>query len=173
MSPYIATGRPTSTPLWRRGFHVSQESGWTGAQFENYLDSKTKDRSLHGMFFWGHGFMAQDGSAGLVTVDETVLETLIKEHVQHKCLNPLGGDAYKTWYDSWGPGFRLGLQYRPGLRILFACYSLNAKERFSADAIFWGAPGLLDPILRWNPFMSTVPSVETLVPPGAQGTRTD
>ena len=128
--------------LAKRGFAVVEMKHKTAAKFESEIERMMRAKSLHGLFYWGHG-TRQD-----VTTDSDKMRT------------PLGW-LYSTKYERWHP------HYRMALGILFACDTAAAKERFSPDAIFWGKEGRLWP----HGFHLFGPTIDKLVPPGAQGTR--
>lgn len=125
--------------LKKRGFYAAEKEGWTSSGLEGYIQSATKAKQLHGIFFWGHGYI------GGVLTDS-----------KHK-----EDPSYYSNYASWNPGYKLGLG------MLFACHTQSARNQFSANAIFWGKTGVLVP----HGFHLFGPTIESLIPPGAQGTK--
>jgi len=69
--------------------------------------------------------------------------------------------SYYSKYVNWRP------HYRMAFGAIYACFSQSAMKEFSYKAIFWGSPGVLWPA----PFHWYAPSVASLIPPGAQGTK--
>jgi hypothetical protein len=41
--------------LKKRGFNVPEHQGWTANALETEIQTATKAKELHGIFFWGHG----------------------------------------------------------------------------------------------------------------------
>jgi RHS repeat-associated protein len=130
-----------------RGFFVDEvtglaPAGMTAAQWERDISFLSMIKNLHGIILWGHG----NGGTGIWTDSSR-----------------MGDEAYHSWFVDWQP------EYRLALGILFACDTAAAQRYpiFSKNAIFWGAPGRLDP---WR-LLQSRPTVAELVAPGAQGTR--
>jgi RHS repeat-associated protein len=128
----------------RRGFYVTQGEGWMAAKLESKLADLSGDssKSLHGIFFWGHG--AKNG---------------VGTDTSHRN-DPYYGSLYSEW--------KANLSYKPAIGILYACETIHAKYLFSSNnSIFWGAPGTLVPL----PLHCFFPTVAEKVRPGMQGTK--
>jgi RHS repeat-associated protein len=125
--------------LKKRGFIVFEAGETTAEMLEYAINLGQRERFLHGIFFWGHGF---DGGAATDS--------------GHK-------DDLRFWsyYEDWHP------HYKMAIGIIFACRSSSARPHFADNAIFWGSRGVLVP----HGFHLFAPTVDRLVPPGAQGSR--
>jgi len=134
--------------LKKRGFNVPEKRGMTAADFEKYIQTSTGSKELHGIFFSGHGF---DKTAGPPPTSGGVLTDAEKG----------GNGLYYSYFSAWNPA------YKPAFGVLFACYTQNAKSVFSSNAVFWGSSGVLVP----HGFHLFGPTVSSLLPPGAQGTK--
>jgi hypothetical protein len=125
--------------LKKRGFNVPEHQGWTANALETEIQTATKAKELHGIFFWGHGY-----KGGVLTDSDQS-----------------GNGKYYSDYASWKPKYKLGLG------VLFACHTQSGRGQFSSGAIFWGKTGVLVP----HGFHLFGPTINSLVPPGAQGTK--
>ena len=140
-----------------RGFKVDERSGETAATFESHISSGTAKRELHGLFFWGHGFYTETNTLnakGQVVAKTKVWTGVVTDSSQKDA-------AHQSEFAAWKPAYKLGLG------ILFACGTQAARNRFSANAIFWGSCGILSP----HGGHTFGPPMEELVPWGAQGSR--
>ncbi len=144
---WVNWGRDVSY-LSSLGFMVDDTSGWTAEEFQGYLSSQTKSKSLHGLFFWGHGYYENDE----VDKKKKIYIGLITDNDKYD-----GTELYVTLYAKWK------LEYKLALGIIFACGGRAAEDgRFTGD-IFWGDPDTLYPI--------GTPAVRSIIKPGDQGTN--
>lgn len=74
-----------------------------------------------------------------------------------------GNWLYYSYFSKWNPA------YKPAFGVLWACYTNNARSVFSTSksAVFRGSSGVLIP----HGFHLFGPTVSSLLPPGAQGTK--
>lgn len=124
------------------GFSVVVQDHVPGTDriLQNALIAASNNRTLHGMYFWGHG----RASGG---------------HWEPN--SP--GDSVQHWVDDW-PAVALvspqnnvavmfnemgGLQYKMALAVVWACDSNSGKSALfsgSPGSIWFGWSGLLDPV---------------------------
>jgi hypothetical protein len=122
-------------------FKAVQEAGtvedpWTRDQFLQYMEDRTKNRSLYGIYSWGHGWKAGKDKDG-------------KSYSGGLVLNPKATEAnidqYALPYDSW----KAKLAYSLGAGFLYSCFSAAAKTNdpttsvFARNGIFWGSETIL------------------------------
>jgi RHS repeat-associated protein len=128
--------------LRRRGFAVLGMAGHLASELESRISREESARLLHGIIAWGHG---EPGAY----------------YTQAEGMRSEDKLDYRSPYGNWHP------RYRMGLGVIWACYSITARPHFSANGIFWGSSGVLVP----HGAHLFGPSIDRLVPPGAQGTR--
>lgn len=127
------------------GFSMNDTAGWSAKQFEEYLETETANKNLHGMFFWGHAVYTKD------TNNNKIYIGLTTDHEKRKIF------GYQTMYADWK------MDYKLGLGLMFACGGAAAEPgRFTGD-IFWGMSGTLVPI--------GTPAVSSIIKPGDQETN--
>jgi len=131
--------------LKERGFNVPEHQGWAAKGLETEIQTATGAKELHGIFFWGHGYDKTAVRSGGVLTDSDKKEDA----------------AYYSSFASWNAA------YKPAFGVLFACYTQNARSLFSTNAVFWGSQGVLVP----HGLHLFGPTIDSLLPPGAQGTK--
>lgn len=151
--------RADVTTLHERGFHVVEDTGWNHNRFEDFLESKTRSKELHGVFYWGHGVYG--GPPGpwwdpllLITNPKTGWVGLTVETPK------LFRDIDYTLYASWS------MSYKLALGVLWGCGTDPAARPFFNDK-FRGFVGVGVP----HGFHLFGDTMANILPPGDQGTR--
>ena len=135
------------------GFDVYEREGWTGQEFEENLKLGTKEKVLHGLFAWGHGAGPSLFSPPVVFITDN--------GEWEKASDAAGRRTWETRWDDWP----MSLKYKLALGILNFCGGHRAEtNNFSGNAIFWGGPDLMWPLID-----ST--RVENVIEPGDQATK--
>ena len=148
--------------LKSRGFNVSVQQGLTAVKFQQYIQNTTKSKDLHGIFFWGHGIYEERIVKPAPDWDKLkVFEKKEKVYVGIGTDSDQKTGEYQSMYAMWKP------EYKMGLGILFACGTQAGRDQFSDNAIFWGKEGVLVP----HGAHIFGPTVDSLIPKGAQGTK--
>ncbi len=144
------------------GFNVDEQESVKNEDFalQNNMEAKSQDKSLHGLYFWGHGGFGKgnDGypAVGLSSNTEEVTELL----VDLPWRTNLEGKRYQVKSASI-----LSLNYKIGAAFLFAC-DTNSLKRYlvSPNGIFHGYSGTLYPIFQFY-------GLSSHIKPGDQGTK--
>ena len=131
--------------LKARGFYVDEVRASPATQtadLQNQLEASDSSKTLHGLYFWGHGNVQGIGSRKkfpLVNYGDTTLPTI-------------------------------HLNYKMALALVYACESDSGKPYLSsgtAGSIWHGYPGILYPVNPWR----TDFKVKTYLHKGAQATK--
>jgi hypothetical protein len=130
-----------------KGFAVVEKSNEKAASVLGDFRTRTGDRTLHGFLFWGHG-----GKTALTTKESE---------------NSTGNLDYWLRYSD----VRAAAAYRLAFAMVYACEGNSAFDAktgiVSPNGTGWGGKGTIAP---W-PFHLTGPTVDRLLPAGAQGTN--
>jgi hypothetical protein len=145
--------------LHQRGFKVAENQGWTGARFNKHIADSTADKTLHGIFFWGHGVYSD-----VLKHEWWDIPSLFDKYKWIGVLtdsSKKGQTVYVSLYASWAPRYELGLG------VLWACGTNAARIKFSANATFRGSQEVLWP----HGFHLYGDKMQKIIKPGDQGTR--
>jgi len=132
--------------LKAKGFAVDEKDNLTASSLLGEIRNLSSARALHGFLFWGHG----PGSLGILTKE-----------------NEGSNPDYSTDYYSIG----LAAIYKLGFAMIYACYGCDGINPIVGGIVndgapAWGGPDRLVPL----PFHLSAPTVNNLLPSGAQGT---
>jgi hypothetical protein len=132
--------------LKSRGFNVVEETSerWTAAKFGQFIKGKTQEKTLHGVYLWGHG----DTKGVLLDASRN---------------GKPDSHLYKYDFTTW----QSDQQYKLGLAALWACDSARGAGVCSSNGIFQGFVGILWPVKG----LHSGKALKDLIPPGAQGTK--
>ncbi|MES2995173.1 MAG: RHS repeat-associated core domain-containing protein [Verrucomicrobiota bacterium] len=152
--------------LEKLGFKVDKQDSAKGKHFalQNNLNSKSSAKSLHGLYFWGHGGLGPgnaDGdqypAVGLASnKNGGVIEILIDQ--------PWFTNAAGTKYQDSGHPI-LSMKYKMAAGFVFACDSNSLKSALvSSSGIWHGYKGTLYPIFKFY-------GLKDHIKPGDQSTQ--
>ena len=169
--------------LRRRGFKVDEQGGLMASGLTTHIATGMQNKTLHGMYYWGHGFKPNSGfgnAYGAITNHYAWTESDSVWGKYDQALHDWNNNgqqgaapvaptvphpsAYVLWWKSINPPYKFGFV------ISNTCYSDNpeAKALISSNGIFYGAS---KEILVPTPFFIGRKSVADIIRAGAQGTK--